>query len=340
LEVYLKILVTGGGGYIGSTICNALKDAGHIPIILDSLVTGKREFCKDHIFYHADIADIKTLNSIFLDHSDIYAAIHCAALVFVPDSVQTPYKYYKENVSKSMIFMNHLRRYGCSRLVFSSSASVYDTTQGNKVTEESHINPMSPYARSKYMVEMILQDYSNAYNLKGISLRYFNPLGADPKMRSGLQYNMSSRVLDRLIMAANNDISAFNITGVNWPTRDGTGLRDYIHVWDLAMAHVKAVERFDQVVNNKQEANDYFEIINLGLGDGITVRELLSSFEHVIGRKIKTTETDPRPGDVAGVFANNDKARKMLCWQPQKSIINAIEDEIRWRDAREIILGY
>lgn len=336
----MKILVTGGGGYIGSTICNALKDAGHIPIVLDSLVTGKIEYCYDHFFYHADITDEKVLKRIFLDHNDIFATIHCAALVFVPDSVRRPYQYYKENVSKSIILMNRLIGHGCSRFVFSSSASVYDTAQSHVVTEESYVNPASPYARSKHVVEMILQDYSKAYDFKGIVLRYFNPLGADPKMRSGLQYRMSTRVIDRLIMALRHEIASFDITGVNWPTRDGSALRDYIHVWDLARAHVKAVEKFDKVFQQVNSFNDNFEIINLGLGDGLTVRELIKAFEYVVGEKIKTTEMPPRPGDVAGAYANNDKAKNLLCWEPEKSIINAIEDEIKWRSKRFEVLGY
>lgn len=336
----MKILVTGGGGYIGSTICNALKDAGHVPVILDSLVNGKYEFCEDHLFYHEDISDSKTIETIFSDHKDIFATIHCAALVFVPDSVQNPFKYYQENVSKSILFLRHLVKHGCSRLVFSSSASMYATNQGFLVTEESRVNPKSPYARSKYMVEMILQDYKKAYDLHSISLRYFNPIGADPRMRSGFQYNISSRVLDQLLMAAKNKIPSFNITGVDWPTRDGSGVRDYLHVWDLAMAHVKAIENFDQVVKQGQDMNENIEVINLGLGNGITVRELISAFEQVLGRKIKTTETAARPGDIAGVYSNIDKARKYLNWQPQKSINAAIEDDIKWREVRKQLLGY
>jgi len=244
----MKVLITGGAGYIGSTICSALKDHGHTPIILDSLVTGQKAFTRGHIFYKGDIGDKVAVSEIFSDHPDIYATIHCAALIVVPESVEEPYAYYQENVVKSMQFFFQLADLGYPRVVFSSSAAIYDMVPDFMVTEESPLKPNSPYSRTKYMMEMVLSDFTHAYDLQGIALRYFNPIGADPKMRTGMHIEKPSHILGKLVEVALGESPVFNITGTNWPTRDGTGIRDYIHVWDLAQAHIKAVEKFDTVI--------------------------------------------------------------------------------------------
>jgi len=269
----MKILITDGASYIGSTIASALLDNGHTPIILDSLVTGRREFTRSHIFYEADIADQAAVKQVFTDHPDTFATIHCAALIIVPESVSMPYEYYRENVVKSMSFFMQLSELGYPRLVFSSSAAIYDIVPGFMVTEESPLKPLSPYSRTKYMMEMVLRDFSHAYNLKGIALRYFNPIGADPKMRSGIHVKNPSHILGKLVGVALGEEPVFNLTGVNWPTRDGSGIRDYIHVWDLACAHIKAVEQFDEVIKKASEPETHYAVINLGTGKGITVKE-------------------------------------------------------------------
>ncbi len=169
----MKVFVTGGAGYIGSTICSALLDAGHTPIILDSLVTGREEFTHGQIFYKGDIADKALVQKIFEEHPEIYATIHCAALIVVPEFVENPYEYYRENVAKSLEFFNTLKNLGHGRVVFSSSASIYDMVPNYMVTEESPLKPSSPYARTKYMMEMILRDFCKAYQMEGIALRYF-----------------------------------------------------------------------------------------------------------------------------------------------------------------------
>lgn len=329
----MKVLISGGAGYIGSTICSALEDSNHIPVILDSLITGKKEFVRDRIFYKADISNENILKQIFKEHPDIHYTIHCAALILVPESVKNPYEYYKENVSKSNEFFNQLLKIGCKNIVFSSSASIYDFTPNFMVTETSPLKPVSPYARTKFMMEMILEDYCKANNeLKVLTLRYFNPIGADPKLRSGNHSINSSHVLAKLIDTALGNVPEFNITGVDWPTRDGSGIRDYIHVWDLAQAHVKAIENFENVFASK---TNNFAIINLGTGRGVTVKELLYAFEKVYGSKIPTKEVQPRPGDVAGAFANADTAYKLLNWQPSLSIEKAIEDALKWTEIQK-----
>lgn len=334
----MKILVTGGAGYIGSTTCSALLDAGHTPVILDSLVNGRRAFTEGRIFYEGDIADKALLERIFADHPDIAATIHFAALIVVPESVAKPYDYYTENVGKSLDLFKNLNGLGCKRIIFSSSASIYDTVPGYMVREDSPLKPSSPYARTKYMMEMVLEDMCRAYGTKGIALRYFNPIGADPLMRTGPYDPAPTHVLGKMVSAALGKIPEFQLTGTDWPTRDGTGIRDYVHIWDLAKAHVKAVERFDSAF---AEAGSSYMAINLGTGLGVTVRELLTAFEAVYGRKITTVTAPPRPGDVAGAFANADRALALLGWKAELSVRQGIEDALKWTDeARPKLLGY
>ena len=336
----MKVLITGGAGYIGSTICSALKDYGHTPIILDSLVTGRKEFTKGHLFYQADIADQDAVRQVFADHPDIAATIHCAALIVVPESVSRPYDYYRENVVKSMTFFHQLAELGYPRVVFSSSAAIYDVVPDFMVTEDSPLKPNSPYSRTKYMMEMILEDFARAYGLRGIALRYFNPIGADPQMRSGMHIKEPSHILGKLVAVALGKEPVFNITGVDWPTRDGTGIRDYVHVWDLALAHVKAVEKFDRVIDAAAEPDAPYVVINLGTGRGVTVRELVTAFEKVYGQAIHKAEQPPRPGDVAGAYANADKAKKLLDWKAELSIEQGIADALQWGEIREQILDF
>lgn len=336
----MQVLITGGAGYIGSTICSALLDHGHTPIILDSLVTGQEAFTRGRIFYKGDIADRDVVAQVFRDHPGIEATIHCAALIVVPESVSEPYRYYHENVVKSMEFFYQLAELGYPRLVFSSSASIYDVVPGFMVTEGSPLKPNCPYARTKYMMEMVLKDFSHAYGLKGIALRYFNPIGADPHMRTGMHIKEPSHILGRLVAVARGEAPEFHITGTDWPTRDGTGLRDYIHVWDLAMAHIKAVEQFDAVIAADADPETPYSVINLGTGTGITVREMVVAFERVCGQEIPKREMPPRPGDVAGSYANADKALELLGWKADLPIDHGIADALKWGEIRDEILGW
>ena len=336
----MKVLITGGAGYIGSTIASALEDHGHLPIILDSLITGRAEFTRGRIFYKADIADRAALEQIFTDHPDISATIHCAALIVVPESVAHPYEYYTDNVAKSLELFKTLSDLGQSRVVFSSSASIYGVVPNFMVTETSPLNPSSPYARTKYMMEMILQDFCTAYPMRGIALRYFNPIGADPKMRSGIHIKAPSHVLGKLVSTAMGEQPVFDITGTHWPTRDGTGIRDYIHVWDLALAHVKAVEQFDQAFQRSDSPDQRYLVINLGTGHGVTVRELVTAFEKVYGQPINQHETEPRPGDVAGAYANADTALRLIGWKAELPLEQGIADALKWGKVRETILNF
>lgn len=336
----MKILVTGGAGYIGSTICSALEDRGHTPIILDSLITGRREFTRGRIFYEADIADRAAVEKIFREHPDIYATIHCAALIVVPESVTDPYNYYLDNVAKSVELFKSLTDLGCKRLVFSSSASIYDVVPDFMVTEAAPLNPSSPYARTKFMMEMILRDFCNAYPMRGIALRYFNPIGADPKMRSGIHVERPSHVLGKLVDTAMGVLPVFEITGNDYPTRDGSGIRDYIHVWDLAQAHIRAVEHFDEAFDHADNPVDPYLVINLGTGHGVTVLELVNAFEKVYGKTVNKRFAPRRAGDVAGSYANADTAKRLLGWEAELSIEQGISDALKWGELRTSILDF
>jgi UDP-glucose 4-epimerase len=336
----MKVLVTGGAGYIGSTVCSALLDRGHQPVILDSLVTGRPEFVKNRMFYHGDIADSAILKKIFSEHPEIKHCLHFAALIQVPESVEKPFEYYYENVAKSLLLFKNLHRLGCPNVIFSSSASIYDDVPGFMVTEKAPLNPRSPYARTKYMMEMVLKDFCTAYGMRGIALRYFNPIGADPQMRSGIHAQFPSHVLGKLVDVALGKEPVFKITGVNWETRDGSGIRDYIHIWDLAMAHVKALEKFAAVFAAPQTQALPYTVINLGSGNGVTVKELVAAFEKVYGQTINKMEAPPRDGDVAGAYANADRAAELLDWRTALSIEDGIASALKWGEIRKRILPY
>jgi UDP-glucose 4-epimerase len=333
----MKVLVTGGAGYIGSTTAKALEEAGHTPVILDSLLTGPLVFTKDRIFYEGDIADRALIRRIVDEHPDLDATIHMAARIVVPESVEKPYEYYRNNVAKSLELFDELNALGKTRVLFSSSASLYATKDDFEVTEQDPLDPQSPYARTKRMMEEVLQDMAAATDLRAIILRYFNPIGSDPDLESGIYAKEPSHVLGQLVMAARGKKDSFTITGTEHPTRDGTGIRDYIHVWDLARAHVRAIEQFDEVI---AAAGTPSVIINVGTGSGVTVRELVTAFESVFGRKVPVTEAPPRPGDAIGAFANVDRSAELLGWRTELSLEDAIASALAWGEKREEILGY
>ncbi|MFB7906541.1 UDP-glucose 4-epimerase GalE [Kitasatospora sp. NPDC056076] len=326
----MKVLITGGAGYIGSTVASALEDEGHEPIILDDLSKGRREFLHGRTFYHGDIADHPLVDRIFAEHPGIHATVHCAAKIVVPESVAEPLHYYRENVGKTIELLESLQRNGCTRVVFSSSASIYAPAPGARVDETSPVDASSPYARTKQMMEQVLQDWTRgdgADKQRVIALRYFNPIGADPRMRTGLQDLRPTHALGKLIEAYESG-EPFTITGTDWDTRDGSGIRDYIHVWDLAKAHVAALTRFDEAI--APGAEDRYRVINIGTGAGTTVRELVTAFRDTVG-PIEVREAGPRPGDVIGCYTASERARTELGWQAEHTIADGIRDAMTWR---------
>jgi UDP-glucose 4-epimerase len=327
----VKVLIAGGAGYIGSTIASACSDAGISPVILDRLVTGRREFAAGRAFYQGDIADGPLIDRIFAEHPDISAVIHAAALIVVPDSVADPIGYYRANVAKSLEFAAHLLRNGCGRLIFSSSAAIYRVSADLSVNEDSAVDPQSPYARTKAVCEAMFADIAASQPIRVLSLRYFNPIGADPKMRTGLQLRRPTHALGKMIQAQDEGVP-FLITGTDWPTRDGSGIRDYIHVWDLATAHVAALTRFDALPGP-------VTAINLGTGTGTTVRELLAAFNRVGGHPVEAHEAPRRPGDVAGAFTRVGRAERLLGWRARYDVAEGIRHSLQWAARRDEMLA-
>jgi UDP-glucose 4-epimerase len=311
----VKVLVTGGAGYIGSTIASACLDAGITPVILDDLSTGRVEFTRGRTFYRGDIGDGTLVDRVFADHPDIETVVHCAARVVAPESARVPLDYYRTNVASSIELIGRAVAHGCRRFVLSSSAAAAD--------------PTSPYGHSKAMVERVLADCAHAGLLTAVALRYHNVIGADPGGWSGPTVQDPTHVLGRLI-AAQRDNTPFIITGTDWPTRDGTGIRDYVHVWDVARAHVELLNRFGLVIRPAET----YRTIGLGSGRGTTVRELHAAFEAVTGRAVPCRDAGPRPGDRAVSTCHDWQAWMLLRWQPRLSLADGIRDALAWADRR------
>ncbi|MFC4910286.1 UDP-glucose 4-epimerase GalE [Actinomadura gamaensis] len=334
----MKVLITGGAGFIGSTIASAFAERGVTPVVLDSLVTGRPEFTAGKIFYQGDIGDGALVDRIFAEHPDLVAAVHCAALIVVPDSMSDPSRYYRVNLTRTLEFAEHLRRNRCDRMVFASTAGMYRPSPDLSVTEASELDPQNPYTRSKAMAEAALRDLAAAYGLRVVSLRYLNPIGADPRMRTGLQSSRPTHALGKMIESYESGVP-FRITGVDWPTRDGTAIRDYIHVWDIARAFAIAVERFDAIVPPARPAGapPGYQVVNLGTGDGTTVRELVDAFREVVGDGFAVEEAPARPGDVVGAFVDPAKAWEVLRWRPEYTIGDAIRHSLQWAERRRAL---
>lgn len=331
----MKVLITGGAGFIGSTVASAFVERGVTPVVLDSLVTGRQEFTDGKIFYQGDIGDGALIDGIFRDHPDIAVTVHCAALIVVPESMADPQRYYQVNLAKTLELAGHLVRNRCDRMIFASTAGMYRPEADLSVTESSALEPQNPYTRSKMMAELMLEDLSAAYGLRVVSLRYLNPIGADPRMRTGLQHSRPSHALGKMIQSYEQGVP-FRITGVGWETRDGTAIRDYIHVWDIARAFYEAASRFDAILPPVQAAGRHrgYQVINLGTGDGTTVRELVDAFREVVGDGFQAEEAPARPGDVVGAFVDPAKARELLGWRPEYTIEDAIRHSLQWAARR------
>lgn len=315
----MKVLITGGAGFIGSTIASCCEDNGITPVILDDYSTGLRVFAERFAHYEGDIADVALLHRIMDEHPDIEAVVHCAAKIVVPESVAKPLYYYENNVGKATTCVRALAERGVKRVLLSSTAAMYAADEDLLVDEQSACDPSSPYAASKWMLERVLADAAAAGLIQATSLRYFNPIGADPKLRTGLQNPAPSHALGKMISAYQAG-EPFTVTGVEWPTRDGSGLRDYVHVWDLARAHVAAL---------KSELADY-EVINLGTGQGTTVFELADAVGEATGQPLEIRTAPPRDGDVAGCATRTDKAARLLGWRAERSVADGVRDSLAW----------
>ena len=318
------VLVTGGAGYIGSHTCLRLAEAGFRPVVFDNLSNGHAEFAQWGPLEVGDIADAARLDEVFATYRPA-AVIHFAALIEVGESVVTPGRFYENNVSGALSLIEAARRAGVNALVFSSTCATY----GDPVQvpmEESHPQaPINPYGRSKLMVEQILGDLDRYNGFRSVILRYFNAAGADPEGRIGERHEPESHAIPLAIRAAMGSNHGFKIFGEDYPTPDGTAVRDYIHVLDLADAHVLALQHL--------LAGGASDVFNLGTGSGTSVRQLVAAIKQVSGGGFDAEPAPRRPGDSPALVADNRKAREVLGWTPRLGLNDIIETAWRWHQS-------
>ncbi|MEN6313058.1 MAG: UDP-glucose 4-epimerase GalE [Clostridiaceae bacterium] len=328
----MAILVTGGAGYIGSHTCVQLLNAGYEIIVLDNLSNSKPESVKriseitgkSFEFIKGDLLDRELLEDLFKKHR-IESVIHFAGLKAVGESVRIPLYYYYNNISGSLVLFEIMQKHGVKNIVFSSSATVYGITDKMPINEEAPLQPINPYGRTKYMIEEILRDLyvsDNSWNI--ILLRYFNPVGAHSSGRIGEDPNgIPNNLVPYISQVAVGKLKELSVFGGDYPTPDGTGVRDYIHVIDLADGHLKALE--------KLKSNPGIAVYNLGTGRGTSVLEMVDAFAKASGRKIAYRISDRRPGDTAVCYADPSKAKRELGWAAVKTVKDMCEDSWRWQ---------
>jgi UDP-glucose 4-epimerase len=324
-----KILVTGGAGYIGSHAVLALQRAGYGVVVLDSLEYGHRELVEDILKVElvvGDINDRTTLDQLFATHN-IAAVIHLAAYIAVGESVSEPAKYYRNNVSGTLTLLNAMLAAQVNKIVFASTCSIFGMPKQVPMTEDHPQDPINPYATTKWMVERMLADFDRAYNLRSVVFRFFNASGANPEGLIGEDHNPETHLIPLVLLTALGKRESISIWGTDYPTPDGTCLRDYIHVSDLAHAHLLGVEYL--LEGGKSEA------FNLGNGNGFSVRQVIETARTVTDRDIKVVECDRRPGDPPILVGSSDKAKKILDWYPQyPDLSKIISDAWQWHQQR------
>jgi UDP-glucose 4-epimerase len=313
----MAVLVTGGGGYIGSHMVWALLDAGEQVVVIDRLSTGFRwAIAPEARFYEGDIADSALMHQIFADN-DIDSIIHFAGSIVVPESVADPLGYYENNTVKSRSLIASAVQAGIPYFVFSSTAAVYGTPDVlEPVTEHVNLKPESPYGSSKLMTEIMLRDTAAAHAFTYTALRYFNVAGADPKGRSGQSSALATHLIKTACATALGKRDSMSVFGTDYPTPDGTCVRDYIHVWDLVQAHLKALQRM--------RAGGGSLAANCGYGHGFSVLEVLDAVRKVHGADFSVTFAERRAGDPAMIVANPALAKQELGWVPQYDDLNGI----------------
>lgn len=312
------ILVTGGAGYIGSHAVLALKEKGYDVVILDNLVYGHRDVVENNLKVElivGDTNDRALLDQVF-NTREIAAVMHFAAYAYVGESVENPAKYYHNNVVGTLTLVEAMEKAGIDKFVFSSTCATYGVPETVPIPETHPQTPINPYGASKLMVERILKDFDTAYNFKSVIFRYFNAAGADPEGRTGEDHNPETHLIPLILLTALGKRNAIKILGTDYPTRDGTCIRDYIHVTDLAQAHVLGLE---YLLNGGDS-----EIFNLGNGNGFTVREMIATAKEVTGKDFPVEEAARRPGDPPMLVGSGEKAQKVLGWQPEYADLSQI----------------
>lgn len=302
------IIVVGGAGYIGSHTAKALSASGYTPVVVDNLSAGHRDAVKWGAFEYGDIADMAFMRGVFEQYKPA-AVIHFAASIEVGESNTNPAKYHVNNVAGSLALLIAMKETGVDKLVFSSTCAIYGEPEHVPISEDARKGPLNPYGKTKYMVELILEDFAKAYGLKYVALRYFNACGADPSGDIGERHDPETHLIPRALMAAAGKIDGLSLFGDDYTTPDGTCLRDYIHVNDLARAHIKGVE----YLLRGGEASAF----NLGTGKGTSVKEIISAVEKVTGRKVPYTMNARRAGDSPALVSNPALIKEKLGFETE-----------------------
>jgi len=319
-----SILVTGGAGYIGAHACKTLAEAGYMPVAYDNLVYGHRQSVKWGPLEEGDIGDRRRLETVLKKYNPT-AVMHFAAYAYVGESVENPAKYYRNNVSGTLALLESLKNFGIDKIIFSSTCATYGMPKQMPIGEDHPQYPINPYGRSKLMIEWILRDFAAAYDLKFVSLRYFNAAGADPDAEIGEDHTPETHLIPLVLDTALDRRDHLEIFGTDYDTPDGTCIRDYIHVTDLAAAHLRALE----YLGDGGESN----VFNLGNGNGFSVREVISAARKLTGRDITCVESERRPGDPPVLIGSSEKIRKILSWDPVFTTIEAIiETAWKWQN--------
>jgi len=320
------ILIVGGAGYIGSHINKKLSQQGYETVVFDNLSFGHTDFVKWGIFHRGDLSDIDNIREVFKKYP-IDAVMHFAAFTYVGESVKDPQKYYLNNLRNTLNLLQVMLEEEVKYFVFSSTCATYGNPEEIPITESHPQNPINPYGKAKLMVEQVLADYTRAYDLNYVSLRYFNAAGADPDVEIGELHEPETHLIPLILDAATDRRGNIQIFGTDYPTPDGTCIRDYIHVMDLADAHIKALEYL--------QSGGESEVFNLGNGQGFSVMEVIETARKVTGRKIEVEEVDRRPGDPPVLVGSSDKAREILDWNPQYHDLSLIiETAWKWHQKR------
>lgn len=323
------ILVAGGAGYIGSHAVLALQQAGYGVVVLDNLVYGHRDLVEQVLqveLIEGDMNDRPLLDHLFASH-EIAAVMHFAAYAYVGESVTEPDKYYRNNVVATLTLLEAMLAANVKTIVFSSTCATYGVPKTVPIPEDHPQAPINPYGATKLMVERILADFDVAYGLKSVCFRYFNAAGADPDGRLGEDHNPETHLIPLVLQTALGKRESIAVFGTDYPTPDGTCVRDYIHVSDLAAAHVLGLEYLLQ--------DGKSDVFNLGIGNGFSVRQVIEAAKQVTGREIKVVEHDRRPGDPPALVGSNEKAGRIIGWKPQyTSLQDIIQHAWNWHQKR------
>ena len=311
----VSVLVTGGAGYVGAHACKALAKAGYKPVVFDNLSLGHREFVRWGPFVEGDIANSDAVRDACKEF-EIRAALHFAAFALVGESVGNPALYYANNVTGTLGLLKGLLEADVKRMVFSSSCAIYGAPTEQPIAEDTPANPVNPYGASKLMAERVLTDYASAYDFRSIALRYFNACGADSETEIGELRKQETHLIPRAMMWLQGHLDEFQVFGADYPTKDGTAVRDYVHVMDLADAHVTALGAL-----LSGAATSAF---NLGTGEGHSVKEVLRQIQRTTGERFPDVAGARRPGDPSVLVANTERARRHLGFSPRRSDLETI----------------